>query len=344
MPTPFPRRTPSLVAVAFSFAMVYIVWGSTYLAIRFAVEAIPPFLMAGGRFLLAGGLLYAVMRVQVRERPTVVHWRSAAIAGCFLLVGANGLVCWAEQYVASSHAALLVGTMPLWMVTLDWLFFGGPRQGKLVILGLLVGLVGIYLLIGPSKLEGAPVNIPGAAALLCACVFWSIGSLFARRATMHPSSILVTAMEMLAAGPLLLVLGTASGEWARFDLLAVPMKSWLALGYLSIFGSIVALSCYSWLLTVTSPARVATYAYVNPVIAVVLGVWLGNEKLEQRTWVAVAIILFAVVLITTSRQQPRPGTTPSTKKAGDAETAEPRPSLPPSTSVTAGACGEVSNA
>lgn len=320
------RASPPVLAVAFAFAMVYVVWGSTYLAIRFAVEAIPPFLMAGGRFLLAGALLYAVMRPRVEQRPTLLHWRSAAIAGCFLLVGANGLVCWAEQHVSSSHAALLVGTMPLWMVTLDWLFFGGPRQGKLVILGLVIGLLGIYLLIGPSKLEGEPVNIPGAIALLSACVFWSIGSLFARRATLHPSSILVTAMEMLAAAPALLILGTVTGEWSRFDLSAVPMKSWIALAYLSIFGSIVALSCYSWLLQVTTPARVATYAYVNPVIAVILGVWLGNEKFEERTWVAVAIILVAVVLITSTRQQPRPKRTENAENPVDpARAAELQP-------------------
>jgi len=332
MHTPARTQSPSVLAVAFAFAMVYVVWGSTYLAIRFAVETIPPFLMAGGRFLIAGGLLYAVMRPRVAQRPTLAHWRSAAIAGCFLLVGANGLVCWAEQHVSSSHAALLVGTMPLWMVTLDWLFFGGPRQGKLVIVGLVIGLVGIYLLIGPSKLGGEPVNIPGAVALLCACVFWSIGSLYARRATLHPSSIMVTAMEMLAAGPVLLLLGTLTKEWTRFDLTAVTGKSWLALGYLSVFGSIVALSCYSWLLQVSTPARVATYAYVNPVIAVILGVWLGNEKFEERTWAAVAIILVAVVLITSTRQQPRPQ---RPQAAADSDDPECVPKLQPTANVLA---------
>ncbi len=332
MQAPSRNSSPSVVAVAFAFAMLYIVWGSTYLAIRFAVDTIPPFLMAGGRFLIAGGLLYAIMRPRVAQRPTWAHWRSAAIAGCFLLVGANGMVCWAEQHVSSSHAALLVGTMPLWMVTLDWLFFGGPRQGKLVIVGLVIGLVGMYVLIGPSKLGGEPVNIPGAVALLCACVSWSIGSLFARRATLHPSSILVTAMEMLAAGPVLLLLGTLTKEWSRFDVTAVTGKSWLALAYLAVFGSIVALSCYSWLLQVSTPARVATYAYVNPVIAVILGVWLGNEKFEQRTWVAVAIILVAVVLITSTRQQPRPQR-PQT--ATDSDDAECAPKLPASTPAIA---------
>lgn len=292
------RRATPLIFILAAFATVYVVWGSTYLAIRFAIETLPPFLMAGVRFVIAGLVLYALVRPRQSAAPTRANWVAAGIVGSLMLVGGNGLVCWAEQYIPSGLAALLIATVPAWMILLHWLFFAGPRPTRMMVLGLAGGLFGIYLLIGPGNFGGGAMNLAGSAGVLFACLFWCVGSLYSRQARLPRSAFLAAAMEMILGGAALLLVGTAAGEWPRVDLSGVSAKSLLALAYLVVLGSILALTAYVWLLTVVSPARVSTYAYVNPVIAVCLGALLANEPLTPRVLIAGAVIIGSVVVVT----------------------------------------------
>lgn len=296
--------------VLLAFATIYVVWGSTYLAIRYALESLPPFVMAGTRFLAAGGLLYTLVRARRTPPPARRQWMTAAITGTLMLVGGNGLVSWAEQTVPSGLAALLIATMPLWMVMLDWAAFRGERPSLPILAGLAVGLAGVGLLIGPAELRDQRVHPLGAAALLAACLSWAIGSLYSRKANLPRSALLSVAMQMLSAGVVLVLVGTATGEWARVDLSAVSVKSVAALVYLVLFGSIAALSAYVWLLRVCSAARVVTYAYVNPVVAVLLGNALAGEPLTPRIGLAATLILGAVLLVT-ARRRPAATKTPA---------------------------------
>lgn len=294
---------PSTLLVAMAFATIYLVWGSTYLVILFAIETIPPFLMAGIRFLFAGLLLRAIVSWRKPQRPTLANWKAAAVVGCLMLVGGNGMVSWSEQYVPSGLAALMIATVPLWIVLLDWLFFAGPKPSRRILLGLAIGLIGLAILIGPSNLGGERINLYGAAALMFACVAWSIGSLRSRHAELPSSPFLATAMEMTAAGVALLLLSAVTGEWSHVDATALSYNSVLCVAYLSIFGSIIALTAYTWLLKVSTPAKAATYAYVNPVVAMFLGFMFADEVLSPRIVAAAAVILVAVVLITTAKQK-----------------------------------------
>jgi drug/metabolite transporter (DMT)-like permease len=288
--------------VVAAFAAIYLIWGSTYLGIRIAIETLPPFLTAGLRFIIAGPLLYAWARRNGASRPTGVQWRAAAIVGGLLLLGGNGLVTWGEQRVSSGLAALLVATVPLWMVLLDWLFMRGGRPAGKVFLGLILGLIGIVLLIGPTDLLGEHrVDLIGVAMLLLAALSWAIGSLYARRAPLPDAPLLGTSLEMIAGGVLLLLASAVKGEWVQVDLASVSLRSWLALAYLTLLGSIVAFTAYTWLLRVSTPARVATYAYVNPVVAVVLGWAVVGEVLTGQMLLAAVVIVLAVVVITTGR-------------------------------------------
>jgi len=242
------------------------------------------------------------MRSRDRTMLTRAHWKSTMIIGVLMLLGGNGLVCWAEQTVPSGMAALMVATMPLWFAVLDWAVFHGPRPTARTTIGIVIGLVGMYVLVGPSSLEGARIELRGAIGLLSACVFWALGSLWSRHATLPKSSFTATAMEMLAGGAALFFVGLLMGEASRVSISVVSLKSLAALGYLTVFGSLAALSAYIWLLQVSTPSRVSTYAYVNPVIAVLLGAALANEPLSPRVWVAVAVIIAGVVLINTGRR------------------------------------------
>ncbi|MEM7587883.1 MAG: drug/metabolite exporter YedA [Acidobacteriota bacterium] len=292
---------PSLPAVLAAFGAVYFIWGSTYLGIRFAIETIPPFIMAGLRFLSAGVVLFAVARWQGAGRPAGSHWRSAAIIGVLLLVSGNGVLTWAEQYVASGVAALIVATVPLWMVVIDAFAPGGSRPGPAIILGLVLGLAGIAILIGPAELGGAPVDLVGALAICLASISWAFGSIYSRSAPQSPSTLQNVGMQMLIGGALMLVGGYAFGE--RLDPAAVSERSAWALAYLSLFGGVVSYSAYVWLLKVSTPAKVATYAYVNPVVAVVLGWALAGEELGPRVFLATAAVVGAVILLTLSRDR-----------------------------------------
>ena len=303
-PNPSPSRPwaiwPALLAV-------YVIWGSTYLAIRFAVETLPPFLMAGTRFLLAGAVLYAWRRVRGDARPTAPEWRSAAIVGGFLLVGGNGGVVWAEQRIVSSVAALLVSTVPLWMVLLDLLRPGGRRPGWREIVGLLAGFAGVVVLVRPTQSESAVgrVDLLGAAALSLGAFLWSIGSLYSRRAPLPASPLLATGMEMLAGGVGLLLLGTLSGEWGRLDPSTFAARSLWGLVYLVVFGSWIAFTAYTWLLRVAPTPLVSTYAYVNPLVAILLGHLLDGDPLTIRTLLAAAVIVGSVALTTAAPPAPQ---------------------------------------
>lgn len=290
-----------------AFAAVYVLWGSTYLAIRFAIETLPPWLMAGTRFLVAGGILYGAARLRGAGRPTRGHWVGAVIVGGLLLLGGNGAVVWAETRVPSGLTALLVATVPIWMVLLDWLQPGGRRPTRGVTAGLVLGFVGLGVLVGPGEILGrGQVDLLGAAALTVGSIAWAAGSIYSRRAKLPSSPLLATGMEMLGGGVLLVVLSLASGEAATFSPEGVTMHSMLALLYLIVFGSLIGFTAYIWLLGHASAARVSTYAFVNPVVAVLLGWAFANEELTPRMMAAAAVIIAAVALITMSRTSARP--------------------------------------
>lgn len=284
-----------------AFGAIYFIWGSTYLAIRVGIETLPPFLMAGLRFLVAGVVLYAWAAPRSRSRPTWTHWRETAILGALMMFGGNGIVTWAEQYVPSGIAAVLITTVPLWMVLLDALVFRGPRPTRLVWLGLLLGFSGVIVLIGPSRGTVGGVHVVGAVALVLASLSWALGSLRSRRANLPASPFLAAAMEMIGGGCVLLVAASLAGEWGELDPGAVSLRSLGAFVYLVVFGSIVALSAYLWLLRVTTAAAVATYAFVNPIVAVLLGWAVANESLTPRSIVAAGLIVGAVGFIHLAR-------------------------------------------
>ena len=287
-----------------AFAAIYLIWGSTYLAIRLAIDTLPPFLMAGVRFIIAGTALYGLARWRGAPRPVRANWLAAAVVGGLLLLGGNGGVVWAEQRVPSGLTAVLIATVPLWIAVLQWLR-GGPRPSARTAVGLAMGLVGIGLLVGPGELAGGKgVDLVGATVLLLAALSWAVGSLYSRRGRLPSAPLLATAMEMLAGGLLLLLTGLVTGQAADLHWSRISVQSVLALSYLIVFGSLVAFTAYTWLLRVTLPAHAATYAYVNPVVAVVLGWALGGEPLTARTLLAAAVIVGAVVIITASQPPP----------------------------------------
>jgi drug/metabolite transporter (DMT)-like permease len=288
--------------IVIAFAAVYIIWGSTYLAIRFAIETIPPFMMGGARFLIAGGALYAVLRWRGVAAPSRRQWRSTLIAGGLLLFGGNGGVIVAEQLVPSSLAALVVATVPLWMVLLNWKWGDRVRPTIGVAAGVGLGVIGIGLIAAPGSTTEA-INPLGMVILILAALSWSIGSLYSRRAAMPSNALLATAMEMLMGGGLMLVAGLVLGQGSQIRLENVTLLSVASLGYLVVFGSLLGFTAYVWLLKVTTPVKVSTYAFVNPVVAVFLGWVLADEALSARTLIAAAIIIGAVVLITLNQGQ-----------------------------------------
>jgi drug/metabolite transporter (DMT)-like permease len=285
-------RTRILIA----FAAVYVIWGSTYLAIRFAIETLPPFLMVGTRFFAAGGVMYIWLRARGAAAPKAVHWRSAAIIGILMPVLGTGVVVWGEQKVPSGIAALLVAIEPLWIVLLLWCRPGGKRPNSWVIAGIALGLAGLWLLVNPGG-DTRQGNIYVEGILLLAALSWATGSLYSRRAQYPKSRALGTAMEMIVAGVVLIAAGLVTGEASHFAIGAASAKSWLALLYLTTFGSIIAYTAYVWLLKAVSPTLVSTYAFVNPVVAVFLGWAFASEPLNGRTIAAAAIIVGAVALI-----------------------------------------------
>jgi drug/metabolite transporter (DMT)-like permease len=285
--------------IVLAFASVYIIWGSTYLFIKYAIDTIPPFFMAGLRNGIAGLILFTFARLRGDVVPSWVHWRSALFIGALMLLGGNGGVTWSEQYVPSGLTALLVATVPIWMVVLNWFTGDRVRPGIRDVLSVGMGMVGLFILVGPEELiGGGRVHALGAAVLVVAALSWASGSLYSRRAELPPSPVLSTGMQMLMGGLCLMVVGVSSGEHHRLDVSGISTSSFVSLVYLILFGSLVGFSAYVWLLKQTTPSRVATYAYVNPVVAVFLGWLVDREPLTVRTLLSAAVIVAAVVIVT----------------------------------------------
>jgi drug/metabolite transporter (DMT)-like permease len=295
---------------------VYIIWGSTYLAIRFMVETMPPFLAAGMRFLVAGIILYVWQRMGGVPNPKKVELRSAAIIGLLLLMGGTGFLSWAESRVPSGIASLFIATVPLWMVVIDAVRPHGSKASGMVWAGVLVSLAGTALLINPWQPHtGSPgLNPLGVGVLFFAAVSWSIGSLYGRNAPLPASPLMGTALEMLAGAFGLFLLGSIVGEWGQFHPAAISMRSLGGLVYLVIFGSCIGFVAYTWLLRNAPTPIVSTYAYVNPVVAIVLGSFVGNEPLESLEIVSAIVIIAGVVLITTARSMTRGGSPDSSRE------------------------------
>ena len=309
-PTIDSRPRPSRTRIALAFAAVYLVWGSTYLAILYAIETIPPFLMAGTRFLVAGGILYLWARITGAMRPSKAQWMATAITGILMLAVGNGAVTWSEQRIPSGLAALFVATVALWMVLLEFLRRNGTRPTRLSILGLLLGFGGVAVLVGPAALTNArDLDVLAALVLIGASLSWAAGSVYSRVLARPSSAAIGSGMQMLAGGVVLTIVGLSSGELGRFEVADVTTRSALSIGYLIVFGSLVGFTAYSWLLRVCTPAAVATYAYVNPMVAMFLGWLIAGEEFSPRMIIAAAIILSGVALINPASARPaaKPG-------------------------------------
>lgn len=294
-------RTHVLVA----FAAVYILWGSTYFFIRIGVETIPPFVLAGIRHLAIGLVFYPVFRHLSKEKPTPTQWRTTIITGLLLLLCGNGALSWAETRVPSGIASLLVATVSLWMVIIDWLRPGGVRPGPRVQIGFVLGFAGIALLVGPRHLGGSErVNPVGAITLIIGSLAWAAGSIYSRHHPVPHSPLLGVAMQSLAGGIGLWIVAAATGELHQFHPAQVTMRSWLAVLYLFSFGSALGFSAYIYILKHSTASRVATYAFVNPVVALFLGWSLAGEPLTLRTLIASGTILAAVLLVILAPHRP----------------------------------------
>jgi drug/metabolite transporter (DMT)-like permease len=277
---------------------LYIAWGTTYLAISYAIQSIPPFFMSGMRFLVAGLVLYTWRRWSGDPAPTRTEWRSAAIIGMFLLVGGIGVVGIAEQYVPSGIAALIIAATPLWVVLIEALPPLRNRPSWLSIVGVLVGLVGIIILVDPLRSGGRQeYNLLGIGALLLAALSWSVGSIISHRAILPKSALLSAGMQLLVGSAGSFFVGMIAGEGRQLHLAAIKFSSVLGLGYLIVVGSLIGFVCYSWLLRVAPTSLVVTYTYVNPLVAVTLGSVIAHEIISPRTLIATPLIISAVILI-----------------------------------------------
>ncbi len=292
------RQRLTLVA---AFAAIYLVWGSTYLGIAYAIETIPPLLMAAIRFLAAGGALYAWARLRGAGRPRPVQWAWAfLLGGLFFLVG-NGAVVWVEQSVSSGLVALIVAMVSVWTALLEWLRPGGARPSGMVLAGITLGFLGVALLVLPGRIGSGHADPAGVLLLMGSTFGWALASVLSRTADLPGDIAQMSGMEMFAGGVLLLGASLLHGDPGRFDLRAVSLESALALGYLLLFGSLVTFTAFAWLLKVTTPNKVATAGYVNPMVAVFLGWAFRDEAITLRTLLASLVIVAGVVLIITGR-------------------------------------------
>jgi drug/metabolite transporter (DMT)-like permease len=293
----------NLAIMIAAFAAVYILWGSTYLAIKYAIETLPPFLMAGSRFVFAGAVLMLWARfTKDYETPKPAHWKTSFIVGTFLLLGGNGGVVFAQHYISSSLAALLVATEPFWIVLLSWLWLGKSRPNLKTILGIAIGFFGVWLLIngqpGNNSVNVSSMQFFGAIAVMLAALSWATGSIYGLRAPAPKSSILTAGMQMLSGGLVLLAVSLIMGEWTNFEFAQVSSNSLFGVIYLIIFGSLIGFTAYSWLLKNAQPAFVSTYAYVNPMVAVFLGWLIAGETFTGQMLIGAGVIVGSVVLIT----------------------------------------------
>jgi drug/metabolite transporter (DMT)-like permease len=300
----FVKSSPSRSALILAFTTIYLVWGSTYLGIRVAVETMPPFLMAGMRFLIAGALLLALLKFRGAPWPTAAQWRANAIIGTFLLLGGNGLVVWAEQFIPSGITALLIGVSPLFIVLTEWAWPGGTRPAVATMAALLLGFGGVAWLAAPwENAAGGRLDFGGVIAILVACMSWAIGSIYSRHAKHGADPFLASALQMLGGGAALALTALVHGDLVHFHAAAITGASWFAFIYLIAVGSLVGFSTFVWLMKHSTPARVSTYAYVNPVVAVFLGWLILREPITPRTLAASAVIVTAVAIITIQKNR-----------------------------------------
>jgi drug/metabolite transporter (DMT)-like permease len=296
---------PSKFSIVAAFAALYVIWGSTYLGILFAIETIPPLLMAGTRFLLAGFILYAIARWQGAPKETFTNWRTALIIGGCLLLGGNGGVTLSEQYISSGLASVIVATVPIYMALLAWWTGVGPRPTPIAWLGLAGGLAGVAILLAPSlHLPSGETNRAGTGIiiLLCSSFIWSAGSIYSRKTKSASPPLQLAGQQMICGGALLTIAGLATGEHHRFYASKITPLSIGAFAYLVIIGALVGYTAYIFLLRHCPPAKVATYAYVNPIVAVILGAIFAGETLSARAILAAGLIIGSVALVITVQQ------------------------------------------
>jgi drug/metabolite transporter (DMT)-like permease len=287
-----------------AFAIIYFVWGSTFLAIRLGVREVPPFLLAAMRFLIAGLVLYGWMLARGEPSPTRRQWTSALLLAVLIFVFDYGLLFWAEQRVPSGIAAVMMATIPVFMTLSEIIFLRTQRLTARLALALLIGIGGVAVLMSRSlNLGGTPIDTAGATALIIASISWSVASALTRKLPLPPSKVMSSGAQMFAGGLLLTLTAAALGEFRKFHPSTVSREAWLALLYLIIAGSIIAFTAYVWLIHRESPTKVGTYAYVNPVVAVFLGCFVGGETLDLRTVLGTLFVLISVVVITTTRAQ-----------------------------------------
>jgi drug/metabolite transporter (DMT)-like permease len=296
---------PSKLLILAAFAALYIVWGSTYLAIRFAIETIPPLLMAGTRFLLAGFIMWLIAKWRGAPRSSWANWRTALVIGACLLLGGNGGVTLAEQYVSSGLASVMVATVPIYMALFAWWSGVGPRPTPIVWMGLAGGFAGVAILLAPTlqapSASGSKAGI-GMLILLCSSFVWSAGSIYSRKARSAAAPLLLAGQQMICGGTLLTLGGLLTGEHQRFDLGRISLLSIGSFIYLVIIGALVGYTAYIFLLRHCEPAKVATYAYVNPIVAVILGALFARESLTGRMVLAAALIIGSVALVISLQQ------------------------------------------
>lgn len=292
------RQYSQKFLLLFAFASVYIIWGSTYLAVRFAVLSITPFLLSFFRFLTAGVILMIIARLSKSENPTKEEFKNAGIIGVLLLVVGNAGVIWAAQFTPSNITALIITIEPVWVVLLLWLKSKNNKPSLSSWIGIILGLLGIITLIGPSnfnQLQG--LNPIGVIAILLSSVSWAVGSIYSLQLKMPKSALVSTSIQMLVASVFMLLLASIFGEWSTFNPSNITLSSIYAFMYLVVFGSIIGFTSYAYLIKHTSPTAASTHAYVNPVIAVLLGFWIGKELITNDTIIAAFLLISAVVII-----------------------------------------------
>jgi drug/metabolite transporter (DMT)-like permease len=321
-PAAIAKRNRTRVLIA--FAAVYVLWGSTYLFIKYAIETIPPFMLGASRFLAAGLVLYAIARWRGAPKPTTHDWRAAAVTGVLMLGMGNGAVMWAERTVPTGVVALIVSTVPIWIVLMDWLRPRGVRPRVPVFLGLALGLIGMVVLIGPRAIIGeGHVDEVGALILLVGSLGWALGSILTRRFKRAGSPMVFSALQMVAAACAMAVVALLLGEWRSFSVSDISLRSALSVVYLVVAGSIIGYTAYIYLLGAVSAAKAATYAYVNPIIAVLLGWAFANEPIGARTLIAAAVILGGVAIITLNQSGHAPTGEFPVQKQPEAERERP---------------------